>query len=170
MGALSTATSAPSCEFILVHVHRSLHAANSLRVLLFQLPSYPCSFELYWNCLPGCLGRWKVLCNLPCPLLPSAGDRWSLLVTDGLCCSPFSFRPQQPLKHVTFGTFDATVQWRKSFVLGHHCALEPGPLCDQSYLFQALACYLNCDSWTDNVDIRRELVRNAECWISLYIY
>lgn len=71
--------SVPSFEFILACVNISLLAADSVSVLLFQLLSYLCSVLSLIKFTFGVFGLlWVVggvLRNLPCPLLPSAGDR-----------------------------------------------------------------------------------------------
>lgn len=96
--------SVPSCEFILAYVSISLHAADFLGVLLFQLPSYPgtvLSFIIItlrgvWPVGVGWVGGWEESCaiypELCCPLLATADVYFS----------PFRSGSRQPLNEMCY--------------------------------------------------------------------
>lgn len=79
IGIFSTGTCTLSCEFILTHVNTYFRAASSHPA--FPTVLLPMWFWAFLELPSRCWACGEGLCNFPCPLLPSAGDRWSLLFT-----------------------------------------------------------------------------------------
>lgn len=94
----------------------------------------PVWFSAFLELPSRCWACGEVLCNFPCPLLPSAGDMWSLLFT-------LQFLALLATKMLLLALWTIS-QWIKSFVWGHNCALWPVPICDLSVLGPCLLLQL----------------------------
>lgn len=134
-GVLSTVT---KCTLLAVH-------SGSCEYLppCYQFSVSPLLAALFTSSF-GIAFQVSGLCNLPCPLLLSAGDRWFLLLPLQILAPPVT------KMFVVFVTSEATSQWRNSSVSGNDCALCPGSVHDQPCLFWALVCYRTRDPSTDS--------------------